>query len=129
MKKFDVIYYDTSRGHYKQRVDASSKDSAKNKVVKMYEGDLRKVEKITKVDEAEDIVIYQYFSYKIKDGTFGFKKQYYVGYHNLGMFGIAPEFTADIQKAKRFMMKYEAENEIKKIGRKLSEFKFEKVKA
>ena len=124
MKKFDVIYYDVTRWHYKERVEASTKESAKNKIIKT-----REIEKITKVEPAEDYIMWSYQQCKNKDGSYRLEKTYYTGYMDLKCFGVAPCYSQKREDAKRFMMKYEAQKEIKRLGRKQSEYKFEKVKA
>lgn len=75
----------------------------------------------------EKYIAYNYVSYKNKDNNIGFMKSYYCGYTNLKQFGIATINECKIEKAKRFTSKKELQDELKMIGRKISDYKIEKV--
>lgn len=123
MKKWDVIFYNTHQGHYITRVEAKDEESAKEKVRKENDD----IWKITKVKEAEDYICYNYRS--VKEGNkVKFEKQYYSGYMELPMFGYGAKFEFNKARAKRFTFEKEIRDELRKIGRRMSEFKIEKVK-
>lgn len=125
MKKYDVIFYTWNRTHLITRIDATSVEDAKKKVIEREGNDI----KITKVKDAVDYICYQYKSVKDKDGTYKFVKDYYESYFDMGCigFGKALVFTEDKTRAKRFMLEYEVKDEIRMLGRKLCDFKIEKV--
>ena len=132
--KYDVRY---SQGYhrsyswrYQTRVEANSEDEAKQKVIDkcLKERPDEKVLNI-RVNKAQDYICWSYNSTKMKDGTFGFKKEYYGGYLEMPIFGYAVVWENEKEKAKKFMMDYELKDELKKLGRKVGDFKIEKIEA
>lgn len=134
MKKYDVRFSQGySRYHCwrcETRVEANNEEEAKTKIIESCKS-VRPNEKVMciKVKEAEDFICWTYNSVKLSDGTFGFKKEYYTGYHDLRPFGIACAFSEKKEDAKKFQLESELRDEIKKVGRKLCDYKIEKVKA
>lgn len=122
MKKYDVVFR-ANRVRYIERIEASTKESAKNKMLKKYND----IEKITRVKEAEDYICYTYNQHKINDGKYEYKKEYYGGYFKMP-FGYSTIFHQDIKNAKRFMIEQELKEELKMLNKQLNQFKIEKVK-
>lgn len=133
MKKYDVRFSQGfCRSHswrYQQRVEAKNEQSAINKIIKQCKKE-RPNEKVmnVRVKEAEDYICWTYNSIKLSDGTFGFKKEYYSGYIDLRPFGMGVEFTEKQNEAKKFETEHLLKQEIKAIGRKVSEYKIERIK-
>ena len=75
----------------------------------------------------EKYIAYQYRAYHDRNNSIAFMKTYYSGYCDLKCFGIGTLMEPAIENAKRFITKKELENELKKIGRKVSDYKIEKV--
>ena len=124
MKKYDVIFR-ARRVRYIERIEASTKESAKNKILKKYDD----IEKITMVKDAEDYICYTYKSVKTKDGSFGFEQRYHGGYLELPMFGYAHKLESTQDQAKRFQTEQELKRELKMLGETINQYKIEKIKA
>lgn len=124
MKKYDVIFK-ARRVRYIERIEASTKESAKNKILKKYDD----IEKITRVKEAEDYICYKYESVKTKDGTFEFERRYHGGFLELPMFGYSTILHQEKKRAKRFQTEQELKKELKMLGETINQYKIEKIKA
>jgi hypothetical protein len=123
MKKYDIIFQ-SNRVRYIERIEASTKESAKNKLLKKYND----IEKITRIKEAEDFVCYTYKQYKMKDGKYEYKKEYYGGCFKMP-FGYSTIYHQEKENAKRFMIEQELKEELKMLNKQLNQFEIEKVKA
>ena len=133
MKKYDVRYsqgFDRSHSwRYEQRVEVESEEEAKKIIIDKCKQE-RPDEKVMniRVKEAQDFICYTYSTAKIGDGkTIAFIKNYYTGYMDLPMFGKTVIFESKKESAKRFRSEQELKQEIKSLGRKISDFKIEKV--
>lgn len=122
MKKYDVRFTDEIR--YVERVEASSPESAKNKIIKKYKDSKLKC---IKVYEAQDFICYTYSSH-YNDGKYSLTKEYYAGYLNMPFGMIAQQLVKNKEEAKRFMTEHDLKNELKAIGRRVSDYKIESIK-
>lgn len=134
MKKYDVRFsqgYDRSHSwRYQQRVEAKNEEDAKNKIIKECKKE-RPDEKVMniRVNEAQDFICWTYHSVKnAVTNAYSFERTYYGGYLDLPVFGKTVMYESDKEKAKRFQTEYELKNEIKSVGRKITEYKIEKIK-
>ena len=129
MKKYDVKYTDRFVGYrygtrYIERVEANDETEAKQIIIDKYkDASLSCI----KVKEAEDLVCWAYKSYKLDDGKWAFKKEYFGGYIDLHIFGKAPMFSEHIEDAKKYMVIEDLKDDLRRCNQKITEFKIEKV--
>lgn len=132
MNKYDVRYsqgYDRSHSwRYQIRIEAKNEEEAKQMIISKCEQD-RPDEKVMniRIKKAKDYICWTYKSQKEKNGNTSFYKSYYGGYLDLNIFGYGERCEKEKSKAKRFETQEDLKSELKKIGRKISDYKIERI--
>ena len=132
MKQYDIRFsqgYDRSHSwRYQQRVWANNEEEAKEIIINQCKKG-RPDEKVMniRVKEAQNFICWAYCSRKQDNDNYIFIKEYYANYFDLRPFGIGVQFSEKQEEAKRFQTEYELKEELKMLGRKISDFRIEKV--
>ena len=128
MKKYDVRYTDCFYGYnygnrYVERVEANNEEEASKIILEKYKD--KRIKQV-RVYDAVDYIAYTYSP--IKNGnTTSFEKSYYGGFLDLPLGCKAQMLVSHQEEAKKFQLLQELKDEIKSIGRKVGDYKYEKV--